>query len=169
MKTVEELIEDKNYLGAYSSLKSLDEDEEKVMAGLLVSALIKDLDKARKEKRVEELHVLRSLILWIFRDYPGLSGIYRLQLRGENKADLFKIFEDLGEFAKKAASGVDMENTVEDVVENVKQKAQDLNEDIQSGEAGKKVEDFMQKASETVQEGIRHVDEVFKTMSKPKD
>jgi hypothetical protein len=159
-----------NYLGAYSGIDLVeDELEKRELVGELVETMVIDLENQTMGKNKERVYYLRSLLLYIFRDYPGLSGIYRLQLRSDEKSDLFGLFRGLGDAAKRTGEAMDVPNSVEDAVEALKRNVNEFADDVKSGQFNEKVKDFFSKAEESMRESFRHVNDVYDGMQERSD
>ncbi|MBN1646689.1 MAG: hypothetical protein JW874_01535 [Spirochaetales bacterium] len=163
----EQLLAEGNYIAAYSNLKEekLERNERNELAGLMVNDILKDLDAQPAKNNPERRKVLRSLLLWIFRDYPGLAQIYKSQIRAgasENR-NLLSLLGDLSnpETAKERVS-----EEMDNLMDNVRQNLDDTAEDIKSGRAQDKVRDFIDQAETNIREGIRNLADIFESLNK---
>ena len=165
----ERYLNDGNYIAAYSNLREsgLDKAERNELAGLMVNDILKDLEAAPQKGQADRKTVLRSLLLWIFRDYPGLGQIYKAQLRpSSDNRNLLTLLSDLSnpDTARERVSA-EMEN----LMDNVKQNIEDTTEDIKTGRAQDKVKDFIDQAELNIREGIRNLSDIFDSINKKND
>ena len=161
-----EYLNEENYIAAYSNLKEsgLSRQDRNELAGLIVKDIIKDLEALPPRGNNEKKTFLRSLLLWVFRDYPGLAMLYKGQIRsGSPDRSLFGLLNDLSDPEKaKERVAVEMEN----LADNVKQGLEDTADDLKSGRAQDKVKDFIDQAETNVREGIRNIAEIFDAVNK---
>lgn len=160
-------LDEKNFIAAYTYLKETFSDKQlkTELAGLLVNRIFDELDDPGIRARSERRLYYRSLLLWIFRDFPGLGVIYRGQLGKEKSAT------DLVSFIKKAATdGItrdDVEAGIEKAFDDLKQNIDDATEQVKTGQAEEKVKDFFSRAEKGIRQGLRQVADVFETLTKP--
>lgn len=161
-----EYLNEENYIAAYSNLKEsgLSRRDRNELAGLMVRDIINDLEALPPKGHNEKKTFLRSMLLWIFRDYPGLAMLYKGQIRSSSPdKSLFGLLNDLSDPEKaKERVAVEMEN----LADNVKQGLEDTADDLKSGRTQEKVKDFIDQAEANVREGIRNIAEIFDSINK---
>lgn len=162
---IEGLLEEGNYLAACLHLKDgeLDSADRYDLTGRVAIRIMNDL---ASQKNREKIMFLRSILVWLFKDIPGLSYLYREQLRlasgGANPlADAAKGLQWLsGLFSQGAGTGQSPRDTMEDIKQTV--------EDAAEGATGKSVQDqlneMLSQAGEGVEEGIRKAADFFSSL-----
>ena len=80
MEKVEGYLEEKNYLAACLYLKNeeLPDESRYELTGEVAKYVVEDL---ASERNKEKILYLRSVLVWLFKDIPGLASVYREQLR----------------------------------------------------------------------------------------
>lgn len=169
---VTRLAEGGNYLGAYLYLKEaeLERLDHVELVGVLAGAVADELSRTRRDDR-ERIYYLRSLLAWILRDVPGLGPLYREQLRdSRSRGGLLGSFargiENAGDIAggrKSVADGL------EDVSEDVRRNLEDAAEAVQSGEAGTRLNEFLNSAEQGIRDGIDQIGAVFRSLNEQTD
>ena len=160
---IESLITSGEYVSAY--LLAREEKElQQLYAGRIINAVIDDLSETGGRNARERKYYLRSVLLWIFRDFPGLAPIYRSQLREgsvtENTPDLLKF---LSMFA--SASTKTVPKTPDEAAESVKEAMDGVIDDIKTGRADEKVQDFFEAAGEGLRAGIKGMSDFFDALA----
>ena len=156
---------ERNYLAAYMTVKNggLTEDEKIETTGRLVTEILDDLSLDSIKKNPERVVYLRSLLAWIFRDVPGLSSLYREQLRGvqdggDPMMTLYKnlrILNDVATGKKSFAEGV--EESIDAVRRGV--------EDAQSAGVSDSMKEFAEKAESGMRRGFQQFNEFFDSIT----
>ncbi len=159
LNEVRRLIGEKNYVGAGLAIRSTTapEAERNEAIGLAVAAVIGEIDN---EKNRERVVYLRSLLSWYFKEAPGLSYLYREQLKmangrgGTDLASIFRFFRDIGA-SVAPGSGPDLEETAEkvkDFSERFKQRGEDFQD---------QVKDFFAQSGIDLDEGMSRANDFF--------
>ena len=150
---VKDYLREKNYLAACLTLKNieLDDIDKYELTGEVAKYVVSDL---ASEKNREKVLYLRSVLVWLFKDVPGLASVYREQLRMASGThnpvrDFVRGVQTFSDIATGGKS-VDMEETVDDIAENLKPEA------IQE-----KVKDFFSQAGVDIDEGIKRASDFF--------
>lgn len=154
---IESLIGEKNYIGAYGHLKLLsDSDSLRIdLTGKIANAVSDELSALRGQNPERQAY-LRAQLAWVCRDVPGLSYLYREQIRsrGEQGFDLLKSIQDL-------ASG-----RPADAADRVKRGMEDVQESIVSGQASDKIQDLFKDMERNMKNGARQVGDFLDSMIK---
>lgn len=159
-------LNEENYIAAYSNLKDagLSKQDRNELAGLMVKDILNDLEALPPKGHDEKRKFLRSTLLWVFRDYPGLAQLYKNQINaGSRDRSLIGLLNDLRD-PEKAKERVAEE--MENFADNVKQGLEDTADDLKSGRAQDKVKDFIDQAESNVREGIRNLADIFESINK---
>ncbi len=131
--------------------------------GLAVAAVMDELEAARNRERIV---FLRTMLSWFFREAPGLSSLYREQLRmihGRRSPwnDLSNIARFIGELGSgAAASGAP---DPQETAERVKEFSEKLKE--HGDEFQEQVKDFFAQSGIDLDEGMRRANEFFDSIS----
>jgi hypothetical protein len=165
----EQYLNEGNYIAAYSNLKDsgLEKAERNELAGLMVNDILKDLDASNQKVSADRKTVLRSILLWVFRDYPGLGQIYKSQMR--SSADSRSLISLLGDLSNPDKARERVNEEMDNFMDNVRQNIDDTTDDIKSGRAQDKVKDFIDQAELNIKEGIRNLADIFESVNKNKD
>jgi hypothetical protein len=148
-------LEEQNYVAACLFLKNeeLPDDARYETTGEVAKRVIDDL---ALEKNKEKILYLRSILVWLFKDVPGLASVYREQLRlasdGPNVVRDF--MRGVRTFSDLATGGETVGEKVDDMTENLKPEA------IQE-----KVKDFFSDAGLDIDEGIKKAQDFFDNLS----
>ena len=160
---IEQLISAGDYLSAYLSIRE-EKALQQVYIGRIVNAVVDELSQQTSRGNRERLYYLRSLLLWIFRDVPGLAPIYRSQLReglfAEGSPDLLRLLRNLG-----GSVGRNVPRSPEEAAEGVKQTVDDVVDDIKSGNADRRMKDIFGLAEEGLRTGMKGVADFFDAIS----
>jgi hypothetical protein len=153
---IEELIAQKNYVAAFEHLRrSVDDEALKIdLTGAIANALVDELDAARG-KSPERLAYLRAQLAWVSREVPGLSGMYREQLRGQRLGLGSEVWGALRDIA---------EGRPEEAIDRAKQGVEDLREELRSPDSTEKVENFFKQAEKNIRGGIEQAGSFFEDM-----
>jgi len=167
---VRRLLDEKNFVGVGMVIRaSSAPDSERFEAlGLAIAAVN---DALAGEKNRERLAFLRTMLSWYFKEAPGLSHLYREQLRmihggGSGWNDLsrlFRMIRDFGSGGEATGSGPDIESTSErmrDFTDEIKQKGEEFQD---------QVKDFFSASGIDLDEGMRRASEFFSGPKEPKD
>lgn len=154
MKTrIDAMIGEKNYIGAYALARE-QEGYKQEYAGIIAQAVITELSSLPARGNRERVYYLRSILLWIFRDFPGLSAMYRAQLRegmfSDSSPDVLKMLLNIA-----SASTRTVPRSADEAAEGVKETFDGVMDDIKSGRADEKMRGFMEAAGEGLAAGIR--------------
>ncbi len=162
---IEQLIEKENYLAVTAILKEWDEEDnyKHEIAGLLVQAILEEIKEKRGEK--DRVIFLRTILIWVFRDYPGLSQIYRNQLREAlytGRPDIASTLKNLGDLATGKR---DIKEDLEDLVDNLKQNIEDAQENKKSDDVKETVTNIVELAEEGLKSGLDQVSKFMQNLS----
>lgn len=154
---VDALIGERNYIGAYGSVRSLSDSDgmRAELTGKIANAVSEELAGLRGQNPERQAY-LRAQLAWICRDLPGLSYLYREQTRSraDSRFDLLKSIQDI-------ASG-----RPEDAADRVKRGMEDVQESIVSGQAGDKIQDLLKDVERNMRDGARQVGDFIDSMIK---
>jgi len=180
----------RNYIAAYQYIKRQHppEPEYSEYSGSLVSAVIDELSKVNKREEPDRVVYLRSILSWVFRDIPGLSSLYREQLRGgssggDTVSEVYRGIRNMNDVASGRKSlGEGVEDAFEQMRDNFEKVAGELRERFEgftrsqdrdsrsdspdkgdeSGPASNEgVNDFLRGAEHTITEGLRQIGNFF--------
>ncbi len=158
-------IGEKNYLAAYMTVKNggLTEDEKIETTGRLVTKILDDLSLDSIKKNPERAVYLRSLLAWIFRDVPGLSSLYREQLRGvqDGGDPMMTLYKNLRVLNDVATGKKSFAEGVEESVDAVRRGF----EDAPHGDVSDSMKGFAEKAEDGVRRGFQQFTEFFDTIT----
>lgn len=153
---VEGYLEDKNYLAACLFLKNEEapDDARYELTGEVAKFVVNDL---AAERNKEKILYLRSVLVWLFKDVPGLASVYREQLRlasggGNPIRDFVRGVRTFTEFG---SGGESFEEKVDDVADNLRPEV------IQE-----KVKDFFSQAGANFDDGIKKAQDFFDNLSR---
>lgn len=157
MFKLHEYLADRNYIAACLYLKNEEvlEDTKHEMTGVVSSRIIDDLSV---EKSREKILYLRSILVWLLKDIPGLATVYREQLRlaSGNQAFMQDIFRGVRNFADAATGGAS-----ETVNEKVEEAARNMRPEV----IQEKVKDFFSQAGVDIDDGIRKAQAFFDSLA----
>lgn len=175
-------MRDRNYIAAYQYIKMTrpPEPEFSEHAGELASAIIAELGKTNKREEPDRVVFLRSILAWVFRDIPGLSTLYREQLRGSGgigdpMSEVYRGVRNLNDMAygrKSVSEGIeDAFSQIRENVERVADQVRDRYNEYSRGggarrpeEAGDRpdpVNDLLRSAEKGITQGLKQVGEFF--------
>ncbi len=165
---VSRLIEERNFLGAQLFLREAEiaDDEKGELLGLLATAVVDELGRTRREDR-ERLAYLRSVLAWILREVPGLSGLYREQLReisggADAFADLRRGLRSLGDVAAGRKS---VSEGLSDATDEARRRFEEAADELGSGEPPEDVADFLAAAEKGIRGGLEQLGAFFRAMN----
>lgn len=153
LQLVKDYLKEKNYLAACLTLKNIEMDDidKYELTGEVAKYVVSDL---AAEKNREKILYLRSVLVWLFKDVPGLASVYREQLRMASGTpnpvrDFMRGVQTFSDLATGGKS-VDVEEAVDGMSEALKPEA------IQE-----KVKDFFSQAGVDIDEGIKRATDFF--------
>ena len=150
-------LEDRNYIAACLYLKKEDipEDIKYEITGEVASRVVDDL---ATEKNREKILYLRSILVWLFKDLPGLASAYREQLRlaSGNQRFVNDILRGVRSFADAATGGAS---------ETVQEKAEEVADNLNLDEIQEKVKDFFSGAGVNLEDGVKRAQEFFDNLA----
>ncbi len=180
-------MRERNYIAAYQYIRMVRPAEPAYSeyAGTLVGAVIEELGRINKREQPDRVIYLRSILAWIFRDIPGLSALYREQLRGTSGggdpvSEVYRgvrNFNDVASGRKSFSDG--FEDAFQQIRDNVERTAEQIRERYSefskqsNGENRSKAEgagsggrpdvvnDFLRSAEKGITEGLKQVGEFF--------
>jgi hypothetical protein len=145
---VDDLVRERNYIGAYGRVKRLpDSDGLRIdLTGKIANAVSEELSALRGQNPERQAY-LRAQLAWVCRDVPGLSYLYREQIRSRNEAsfDILKSIKDL-------AVG-----RPEDAADRIKRGMEDVQESISSGQAGDQFQNLLKDVERNMRSGAQQV------------
>lgn len=187
----ERLLAEQNYIAAYQYIKTnrLAEPEHSEYAGKLVGAVVEELSRVNKREDQDRIAYLRTILSWVFRDIPGLSGLYREQIRGGSSGDavseVYRGFRNLNDVANgRKTFGEGMEDAFQQVREVFDRASGELRDRYDQftrsgdkpreskGDTGDKsggsgqaepINEFLRGAEQTISDGLRQVGEFFES------
>ncbi len=166
---VEQMIDDQNFVAAYMAVKQsgLPDLDRTEMAGQIVTRIVDDLSRCTRREERERAIYLRSLLAWIFRDIPGLSSLYREQVRlvhnrGDLATDMYQGIKNINDVAS-GRKGVS--EGLEDTVNQVRQNLEDAAENFRSGDASETVRSFMTAAETGLRDGLAQMGKFFEGLN----
>jgi hypothetical protein len=133
--------------------------------GLAVDSVVSALET---EKQRERIVYLRTMLSWFFREAPGLSSLYREQLRlihgrsgWQDLSNIARFFTDLSSGGSSSESFEERASSAKEFTERFKEKSEDVQE---------QVKDFFTQSGIDLDEGLRRAGDFFETISggKPK-
>lgn len=167
---VTRLIAECNYVGAYLSAKddSFDALEQKELVGAIAASVVDELSKTRRDDRERVLY-LRSVLAWVFRDVPGLSALYREQLRearggggGDFLGPLVRGMQNVGDVATGRKS---VQEGLQDAADEARRGVEETAESLRSSEPGAKAAEFLSFAEQRIRQGLDQLGAFFRTMN----
>lgn len=153
-----------NFLGAYEYLKNSDLDkQQKTINSSELAAQIVDKLSATPRTDKEGAAFLRSVLLYMFRDYPGLASIYREQLRfahgsAEPYTGLLRGMKNVADVASGKKS----------VEEGLEDAGQDIREGLES-DVGPGLESLAREAAKGVELGLKGLADLFGNLTGQQD
>jgi len=155
---IDALIAEGNYIGAYGRVRRMsDSDDAKAeLTGRIANAIASELQSARSQGSERQAY-LRAQLAWVCRDVPGLSYLYREQVRqrpADIGGDLLKSIRDIAE------------GRPADAADRVRRDIEGVQESIASGEAADKVQGFLKEAGRAVGEGVKRVGDLLDSVTR---
>lgn len=165
MKRIQDMISDGNYVAAYTAIKEshMDDLDRTELTGKLVARIVDELSRCTRREDRERAVYLRTLLSWIFRDVPGLSTLYREQLRLAHRAEgdlasgIYRNFRTISDVAggrKSVAEGF------EETAEQIRAGFEEAAENLRSGDPAESVRSI-------VKEGLEQFGRFFESMNQP--
>ena len=148
-------LEEQNYVAACLFIKNeaVPDDGKYEITGEIAKHVV---DNLAVEKNKEKILYLRSILVWLFKDVPGLAAVYREQLR--LASDSPNIVRD---FMRGVRTFSDATGGTESFGEKVEEATENLKPDV----IQEKVKDFFNDAGLDVDEGIKKARDFFETLS----
>ncbi|MBN1686651.1 MAG: hypothetical protein JW852_08350 [Spirochaetales bacterium] len=150
-------LADKNYIAACLYLKNeeIPDDAKYEITGEVAARVIDDL---AAEKNKEKILYLRSILVWLFREVPGLASVYREQLRlaSGGQGMMRDFLRGVRTFADVASGGA---------TESVQEKAEEAAENLRPEVIQEKVKDFFSHAGVDIDDGIKRAQEFFDNLA----
>ncbi|HUX14591.1 MAG TPA: hypothetical protein VMW87_16300 [Spirochaetia bacterium] len=183
----ERLVSERNYIAAYQYIRMIRPAEPvySEYAGTLVGAVIEELGRVNKREQPDRVVYLRSILAWIFRDIPGLSSLYREQLRGtggtgDPVSEVYRgvrNFNDMASGRKSFSEGFEdafqqIRDNVERTAEQIRERYSEFSKPSDGGNRGRPegagnggrpdvVNEFLRSAEKGITEGLKQVGEFF--------
>ena len=150
-------LEDKNYVAAclYVKNEEIPDDTKYEITGEVATRVIDDL---AVEKNKEKILYLRSIMVWLLKDVPGLAAAYREQLRLASGSQ--RIMRD---FLNGVRTFADV--TTGGVSESVHDKAEEVAENLNPDAIQEKVKDFFSQAGVNLDDGIKKAQDFFDNLA----
>ena len=163
-------LDEENYIAAYSNLREsgLNKMDRNELAGLYVKDILEKMDALPVRGASEKKAALRSFLLWVFRDYPGLANLYKGQLRG-HLSDRKNFISFIGDMKDPDTAKERIGEEVNNFFDGVKQNLDDSADDIKNGRAQDKVKDFIDQAESNVKEGLKNIADIFDSVINKKN
>lgn len=150
-------LEEGNYVAACLFIKNetLPNDVSYEITGEIAKHVV---EKLAVEKNKEKILYLRSILVWLFKDVPGLASVYREQLRLASGGPNFtrEFMKGVRDFADIATGGGS---------EAFGEKVEEASENLKPEAIQEKVKDFFADAGLDVDEGIQKARDFFETIS----
>ncbi len=170
IERIKSMIQDSNYVAAYTAIKesSLEKLDRTELTGTMVARIVDELSRCTKREDRERAVYLRTLLSWIFRDVPGLSTLYREQLRlahrseGDFATGLYRNFRTMSDVAggrKTIAEGL------EETAENLRTGFEEAADNLRAGDPSESVKSFMNAAENTIKDGLEQFGRFFETLN----
>ena len=157
MFKVQGYLEDKNYIAACLYLKGeeIPDDGKYEITGEVATRVIDDL---AAEKNREKILYLRSILVWLFKEVPGLATVYREQLRlaSGGQGMMRDFLQGVRTFADAATGGAS---------ESVHEKAEEVADSVNPEVIQEKVRDFFSSAGVNLDDGIRRAQQFFDSLA----
>ena len=150
-------LEEQNYVAACLFLKNeeLPDGLRYEATGEVAKRVIDDL---ASEKNKEKMIYLRSILVWLFKDIPGLASVYREQLRlaSDNPNIVRDFMRGVRTFTGAATAGGS---------ETLGDRVDDLADNLRPEVIQEKVKDFFSDAGLDIDDGIRKAQDFFDTLA----
>lgn len=166
---VTKMVEKRNYVGAYMAVKqsALAELDRTEIVGEMASAIVDELSSVTRRQERERAIYLRSILAWIFRDFPGLSSLYREQVRlvhnrGDIASDMYQGFKNINDVAsgRKAVS-----EGIEETVDQVRQNLEDAAESFRAGDTSESFRSFVSAAETGIRDSLTQMGRLFEGLN----
>ncbi len=150
-------LEDQNYVAACLCLKKeeLPDDAHNEMAGEIAKHVV---DSLASEKNKEKIVYLRSVLVWLFKDIPGLASVYREQLRmaSDNPNIVRDFMRGVRTFTDAATGGES---------ESLSGKIDEATENLRPEAMQEKVKEFFSDAGLDIGDGIQKARDFFDNLA----
>jgi hypothetical protein len=169
---VTRLIHESNYVGAYLYLKDveLEKDDRYELVGMLATAVADEISQTRRDDK-ERIYFLRSVLAWILRDVPGLSALYREQLREQHGGNdlLSAVSRGMRNIGDMATGRKRVSEGIQDAADEAKRGLDDAAQSIRSGEAKERLNDFLSSAEGGIRKGLDQLGEFFRELNEQQE
>ena len=150
-------LEDRNYIAASLFLKNeeIPDDTRYEITGEVAARVVDDL---ATEKNKEKILYLRSILVWLFKDVPGLASVYREQLRlaSGNPGLMRDFLRGVRNFADVTTGGAS---------ESMNEKAEEVADNLRPEVIQEKVKDFFSQAGVDIDDGIKKAQDFFDSLA----
>ncbi|MBN1411561.1 MAG: hypothetical protein JW969_12005 [Spirochaetales bacterium] len=165
---VEKLVTSGNYLAAIICIKEFPDDLIKAeIIGNLTTRIIEEMNSYPMRRNQEKTLYLRSLLLWLFRDYPYLARIYKEQVSAaQQPPSLYNLLRGLQTLGTTPMSQQEVRENLEDTMDTIKQNIEDATESVKNGEIEDRINDFFYRAEDGIKKGLNQLSDFFQDMSK---
>lgn len=163
------MIDDQNYVAAYMTVKQsgLSDLDQTEYTGKIASTIVDELGRCSRREERERAIYLRSILAWIFRDVPGLSSLYREQIRlvhsrGDFATDMYEGFKTINDVASGRKG---FSEGMEDTVDKVRRSIEDAAENFRSGDPSEGVRNFVSAAEHGLRDGLNQMGRFFEGLN----
>ena len=150
-------LEDRNYIAASLFLKNeeIPDDTKYEITGEVAAKVVDDL---ASEKNKEKILYLRSILVWLFKDVPGLASVYREQLRlaSGNSGIMRDFLRGVRNFADVTTGGTS---------ETINEKVEEVADNFKPEVIQEKVKDFFSQAGVDIDDGIKKAQDFFDSLA----
>jgi hypothetical protein len=159
LRKIDDLTMESNYIAAYGYLREyLPEDSVRFeYGGKIAMAIIEEIDHLPPGKEGKQrLLYLRSILMWIFRDIPGLGGLYRDELKnaGERLDPIGDVVKNLQNLSKFISGGNASTEQVKDTFEVLRKNIDKTIEDLGGGDVQDQVKTFFSNVERGLRESV---------------
>jgi hypothetical protein len=152
------LLRERNYIAAYSEVDRFERNDRArtEYVGLIANAIVDELVLTPKKEEAERVVYLRSILAWVLRDMPGLSRLYREQVRGQDRGGdpLRSVYEGIRGISDVAAGRKSLDEGIGETVDTVRNTFDDVSEQFRSG-----------NIEEGVRSGLEEVGRFFESLN----
>lgn len=146
-------LEDQNYVAACLFIKKeeVPADARDEISGEVAKRVV---DSLATEKNKEKITYLRSILVWLFKDIPGLASVYREQIRlSTDYPNMMRDFmRGVRTFADVATGGES---------ESLGEKIDEAAESLKPDAVQEKVKDFFSDAGIDIDDGMKKARDFF--------
>lgn len=166
------LIADKNYLSAGLHIVEMqNKDLQKDLLGKTANAIVAELESLPWRQNKERVYYLRSLLAWIMKEIPGLSHLYREQLKhATGHSAISDIIKKTANIPTNPEEAVD---AVRDTMEQLKSNIDDTTDAISSSDLKSTGDKFIKQAEKGIIDGLDQFSNFLNSLgsssSKPKE